>query len=174
MRLENKVAIVTGASSDIGVSIVKRFLEEGAMVALLGRNLKTLEKARKEAGHEDKSVSITCDVTDEAQVAQTVSQVVDEYGKIDILVNGAGALNDPIHFHEMSESEINKMININIQGVFKPTKAVLSKMSDVKSGFEFVIDHFVGLVFTHSSFEIGRVENFQKIFQDQSMMLLQE
>jgi len=134
MRLENKVAIVTGASSDIGISIVKRFLEEGAMVVLLGRNLKTLEKARKDAGHEDKSVSITCDVTDEAQVAQTVSQVIDEYGKIDILVNGAGALNDPIHFHEMSESEIDKMINVNIQGVFKPTKAVLSKMSQVKSG----------------------------------------
>lgn len=134
MRLENKVAIVTGASSDIGISIVKRFLEEGAMVVLLGRNLKTLEKARKDVGHEDKSVSITCDVTDEAQVAQTVSQVIDEYGKIDILVNGAGALNDPIHFHEMSESEIDKMINVNIQGVFKPTKAVLSKMSQVKSG----------------------------------------
>jgi len=134
MRLENKVAIVTGASSGIGISIAKRFLEEGAMVVLLGRNLETLEKARKDAGHEEKSVAMTCDVTDEAQIAQTVSQVIDEYGKIDILVNGAGALNDPIHFHEMSESEINKMINVNIQGVFKPTKAVLSKMSEVKSG----------------------------------------
>ena len=60
--------------------------------------------------------------------------MIDEYGKIDILVNGAGALNDPIHFHEMSESEIDKMSNVNIQGVFKPTKAVLSKMSQVKSG----------------------------------------
>ena len=134
MRLKDKVAIVTGASSDIGVSIVKRFLEEGALVVLLGRTLETLEKVRKDSGHEEKTVSIACDVTDEAQVSQTVSQVIDEYGKIDILVNGAGALNDPAHFHEMPESVINSLINVNIQGVFKPTKAVLAKMSEVKSG----------------------------------------
>lgn len=134
MRLQDKVAIVTGASSDIGASIVKRFVEEGATVVLLGRNLETLEKARKATGHEDKTVSMTCDVTDEAQILQTVAQVMDEYGKIDILVNGAGALNDPVHFHEMPESEITNLINVNIQGVFKPTKAVLSKMSEVKSG----------------------------------------
>lgn len=134
MRLKEKVAIVTGASSDIGASIVRRFVEEGAKVVLLGRNLETLEKVRKDAGNEDATVSMTCDITDEAQIAQTVDQVVSKYGKIDILVNGAGALNDPIHFHEMPESEITKMIDVNVHGVFKPTKAVLRKMSEAKSG----------------------------------------
>ena len=134
MRLDGKVAIVTGASSDIGASIVKRFVEEGAKVVLLGRNLENLEKARKDAGNEDATVSITCDITDEAQITQTVDQVMDKYGQIDILVNGAGALNDPIHFHEMAESEITKMIDVNINGVFRPTKAVLRKMSESKSG----------------------------------------
>jgi 3-oxoacyl-[acyl-carrier protein] reductase len=134
MRLKDKIAIVTGASSDIGASIVKRFVEEGATVVLLGRNLKNLEKVRKDSGNKERTVSMTCDVTDEAQVFQTVDQVMDKYGKIDILVNGAGALNDPIHFHEMPDSEIKKLIDVNVHGVFRPTKAVLNKMSDAKSG----------------------------------------
>ena len=134
MRLQDKVAIVTGASSDIGAGIVRRFVEEGAKVVLLGRNLESLEKIRKDVGNEKNTVAITCDVTDEAQIIQTVDQVMDKYGKIDILVNGAGALNDPIHFHEMSESEVSNLINVNILGVFKPTKAVLTKMSEVKNG----------------------------------------
>ncbi|HSB50762.1 MAG TPA: SDR family oxidoreductase, partial [Nitrosopumilaceae archaeon] len=134
MRLQDKVAIVTGASSDIGASIVKRFIEEGANVVLLGRNLESLEKVRKSVGSDKKTASMICDVTDEAQIFQIVDQVMDKYGKIDILVNGAGALNDPIHFHEMPDSEIKKIVDINIHGVFKPTKAVLNKMSEVKKG----------------------------------------
>ena len=134
MRLQDKVAIVTGASSDIGAGIVRRFVEEGAKVVLLGRNLESLEKVRKDVGNGKNTVAITCDVTDEAQIIQTVDQVMDKYGKIDILVNGAGALNDPIHFHEMPESEVSNLINVNILGVFKPTKAVLTKMSEVKNG----------------------------------------
>lgn len=134
MRLQDKVAIVTGASSDIGASIVKRFVEEGANVVLLGRNLESLEKVRKKVGNDENTVSMTCDVTDEAQVFQVADQVMDKYGKIDILVNGSGALNDPMHFHEMPDTEIKKLIDVNIQGVFKPTKAVLNKMSEAKSG----------------------------------------
>ncbi|MDX1533180.1 MAG: SDR family oxidoreductase [Nitrosopumilaceae archaeon] len=134
MRLKDKVAIVTGASSDIGASIVKRFVEEGAKVVLIGRNLDSLEKVRKECGDESATASMVCDITDEGQLGQTVDQVIDVHGKIDILVNGAGALNDPIHFHEMPTPEIKKMIHTNILGVFFPTKAVLNKMSEVKRG----------------------------------------
>lgn len=134
MKLKDKVAIVTGASSDIGASIVKKFVEEGAKVVLLGRNLDKLERARKESGNEENTVSMICDVTDDAQIIQTVDQVMDKYGKIDILVNGAGALNDPVHFHTMSDSEIKRMIDVNLYGVFKPTKAVLAKMVEAKSG----------------------------------------
>jgi 3-oxoacyl-[acyl-carrier protein] reductase len=134
MRLSDKVAIVTGASSDIGKGIVKRFAEEGAKVVLVARNLEELEKTRKEVGHEDSTVSISCDLTNESQVLQSVNQVMDTYGKIDILVNNAGAINDPIHFHEMQNSEITKLIDVNMLGVFYISKAVLSKMADVKNG----------------------------------------
>ena len=134
MRLNEKVAIVTGASSDIGKGIAKRFAAEGAKVILIARNLEQLEATRKEIGNEESTVSISCDLTDESQVLQTVNQIMDTYGKIDILINNAGAINDPIHFHEMKDSEIKKLIDVNLFGVFHMTKAVLSKMSDVKSG----------------------------------------
>ena len=134
MRLNDKVVIVTGASSDIGKGIVKRFVEEGAKIVLVARNLKELEKTRKEIGNDESTTSVSCDLTDESQVIQSVNQIMDTYGKIDILVNNAGAINDPTHFHDMQDSEIKKLIDINLLGVFHMTKAVLSKMSDVKSG----------------------------------------
>ncbi len=134
MRLNEKVAIVTGASSDIGKGIVKRFVEEGAKIILVARNLEQLEVTRKEIGNEELTSSISCDLTDESQVLQAVNQIMDTYGKIDILVNNAGAINDPIHFHQMQDSEIKKLIDINLLGVFHMTKHTLSKMSDVKSG----------------------------------------
>ena len=134
MRLKDKVSIVTGASSDIGKEISKRFVEEGSKVILIARDLEKLEKTRKEIGKEELTVSMSCDLTDESQVFQTITQIVDTYGKIDILVNNAGAINDPVHFHEMQELDIKKLIDVNLFGVFHMTKAVLAKMSDVKSG----------------------------------------
>jgi 3-oxoacyl-[acyl-carrier protein] reductase len=134
MRLKDKIAVVTGASSDIGLSVVKRFAEEKANVVLLGRNLNSLEKARSDISNKDATVSISCDITNEAQVLQTVEQIIKNYGKIDILVNSAGAINDPTHFHEMQEAEISKLVDINILGVFKMTKAVLPNMLENKSG----------------------------------------
>ena len=134
MRLKDKVSIVTGASSDIGREIAKRFAEEGAKVILIARDLEKLEQARKEIGNDESTASMSCDLTDESQVIQTVNQIVDTYGKIDILVNNAGAINDPVHFHEMQDSEIKKLIDVNLFGVFHMTKAILNKMSDVKSG----------------------------------------
>ena len=104
MRLKDKVSIVTGASSDIGKEIAKRFAEEGSKVVLVARNLEKLESARKDIGNEELTASMSCDLTDESQVIQTVNQIIDTYGKIDVLVNNAGAINDPVHFHENQET----------------------------------------------------------------------
>ncbi len=135
MRLKDKVAIVTGASSDIGLEICKRFVEEGANVVLLGRDVKKLEKARETIkNYATRTVAISCDITNESQVRQTVEQVSDHYGKIDVLVNNAGVINDPIHFHEMSESDWMELVNTNMFGTFKITKSVLVKMLDNKNG----------------------------------------
>ena len=134
MRLDSKIAIVTGASSEIGKGIVKRFVNEGAKVVLIARNLDELEKTRKEIGHEEQTTSVICDVTEEAQTVQAINQIMDTYGKIDILVNNAGTINDPKHFHQMEDSEIKKLLDVNLLGVFHMTKSVLNKMLDVKKG----------------------------------------
>ncbi|MBI5146195.1 MAG: SDR family oxidoreductase [Thaumarchaeota archaeon] len=134
MRLQNKVAIITGASSDIGTDMSKRFVDEGATVIMLGRNIKSLEKAHSTIKNQDSAVSISCDITDESQVLSVVEQIVDKYGKIDILVNNAAKINDAIHFHEMKDSDIVDLVNTNILGTFKITKAVITKMLDTKEG----------------------------------------
>ena len=135
MKLKDKIAIVTGASSDIGLAIVKRFVEEGAHVIMLGRNIKSLESTRLSIPNKDKqTLAISCDITNEAQVMQTVDQLYDHYGRIDILVNNAAIINDPIHFHEMSDADWMSLINTNILGTFRITRAVLSKMLEKKSG----------------------------------------
>ena len=131
MRLKDKIAIVTGASSDIGASITDLFVKEGAKVVLLGRNLDRLKKVQ---GDRKDVIPMICDVTDESQTAQAVDRVMDMYGRIDILVNGVGVINDPVHFHAMPESEVARLIDGNIHGVLRPTKAVLARMHEVRSG----------------------------------------
>ena len=134
MRLNKKTAIVTGASSDIGKGVAKRLAEEGAKVILIARDLAKLKQAQDEIGEKDSTAIVACDLTDESQVTQTVNQIIDTYGKIDILVNNAGTINDPVHFHVMQDSEIKKLVNVNMLGVFYITKTVLAKMVEVKKG----------------------------------------
>ncbi|MBI1657803.1 MAG: SDR family oxidoreductase [Thaumarchaeota archaeon] len=134
MRLDGKICVVTGASSDIGEGIVSRFADEGATVVLISRNLNSMGDVRSRIGHADRTASVVCDVTNESQVLQAVDRIVSEYGKIDVLVNNAGIITDPIHFHAMPQSDIDDLINVNLQGMFRMTRATLRSMSDMKSG----------------------------------------
>ena len=129
------MAIVTGASSEIGIEISKRFVQEGASVVLIGRNREKLERARSSIkDYSSQTVAIPCDITNESQVIQTVNQIREHYGKIDILVNNAAVINEPIHFHEMSEADWMSLINTNLFGTFKITKSVLTNMLENKNG----------------------------------------
>jgi 3-oxoacyl-[acyl-carrier protein] reductase len=110
----------------------RKFAEEGATVVMLGRNLKSLQKAQ--ASVKGNAVSMACDIMNNSQVLSTIEQIVDKYGKIDILVNNAAKINDAVHFHEMKDSDIADLISTNILGTLNMTKAVISKMLDNKSG----------------------------------------
>lgn len=134
MRLKNKIAIITGASSDIGADISRRFVEEGATVVMLGRNIKSLEKARSTIKNKESTVSMSCDINDDSQVLSAIEQIMDKYGRVDILVNNAAKINDAIHFHEMKDSDMMDLINTNIVGTLKMTKAVIARMLENKSG----------------------------------------
>ena len=102
---------------------------------MVGRNIEKLEKARSSIKNsQTNTVAMQCDITNDSQVIQTVDQVNEHYGKIDILVNNAGLINDPVHFHEMKETDWIDLVNVNLFGTFKITKSVLVKMLENKSG----------------------------------------
>jgi len=134
VRLKNKIAVITGASSDIGADMSKKFVDEGATVIMLGRNLKSLEKASSVIKNKQYAVIMSCDINNESQVLSVIEQIVEKYGKIDILVNNAAKINDAIHFHEMKNSEIEELVNTNVLGVFKVIKATIPKMIENKGG----------------------------------------
>ncbi|HEX6196949.1 MAG TPA: SDR family oxidoreductase [Jiangellaceae bacterium] len=89
-RLEDKVAIVTGASRGIGYSIAARLLAEGASVCITGRKSEALEKAAAELDGADRILTVAGKAHDPEHQADAVGQVVDRYGRLDILVNNVG------------------------------------------------------------------------------------
>ena len=109
MRLEDKVAIITGSGSGIGRATAQLFAEEGAKVVVAEINLEganeTVQSIQSAGGE---AVSVEADVSKEEDSRKIADLAYCEYGKIDILVNSAGAINDPVHFHKMNDSENEK------------------------------------------------------------------
>jgi 3-oxoacyl-[acyl-carrier protein] reductase len=124
--LEGKVAIVTGAAKGIGAVVTEHLARDGAHVALVGRDTAALEAHAKETdatypGRE--GVAITCDVTDEGQVAAMVTHVIERFGGLDVLVNtagGTGPIETPAH--EYDATEFRAILELNVIGTFLPCK----------------------------------------------------
>ncbi|NCB33408.1 MAG: SDR family oxidoreductase [Erysipelotrichia bacterium] len=132
MRLENKVAIVTGASRGIGYSIAEQFVKEGAKVVLCGSRQESAEKAvgkLKEQYPNAEIMPAGVDVTDSISIANLVSEVNDKYGYIDILVNNAGVTSAKQIF-EMSDEDFDSVIRINLAGPFKFIREVSKIMKE--------------------------------------------
>jgi len=137
LGLKDKVAIVTGAGSQIGFGkgIVMALAREGCDVVACDIDLEGAEKTAadvKAAGR--KALAFKVDVTNSAQIKDMVKAVLEQFGKIDILVNNAGVGTQPKPFVESTEEEWDTNININLRGVLNCTKAVLPHMISQKSG----------------------------------------
>ena len=137
MKLEGKVAIVTGAASGIGRDIALSVVREGATVVIADINL---EGANKVAG-EIKDVggtalAVKTDVSKSEEVNRMVKTVLDEFGVIDILVNNAGgsAREKRSLFCEITEELWDHIIAINLKGVFNCSRAVINHMMERRSG----------------------------------------
>ena len=133
MRLENKVAIVTGAGRNIGEDIANTFAAEGAKVAVVD-----LDKGRGErvtgginAAHPDHALQVVCDVSSAASVEGMVKTVVQKWGGGDILVNNA-AWTDRKTILDLTEEEWDKVMNISLKSVFLCTKFAARVMVDQK------------------------------------------
>lgn len=128
MKLEDRVAIVTGAARGIGKAVALAFVREGAKVALVdleGERLKTLqEEIRKKGGQ---ALAVQCDVSKASEVEQTIEQVQRIFGRIDILVNNAGIIRRGT-IETVTEQDWDRVMEVNLKGPFNCGKAVAGIM----------------------------------------------
>lgn len=135
MKLENKITIVTGASSGIGKAIAIRFAKEGALVIVnysgnMSGALEVIEEINTNGGTAE---SIKCDVSSYEEVQKMVNYVVGKYGRIDILVNNAGITRDTL-LMKMTPEDFERVIDINMKGTFNTIQCVSRHMIRQRSG----------------------------------------
>lgn len=124
MKLDNKVVLVTGGSRGIGKAISKLFITEGAQVVITSKNVKKLQQTAKEIG----CLFFVADIRKEKDVKNIINQIIVKFGRIDILVNNAGILPKMKPLHKINEKEWNEIIDVNLTGQFRFTKAVIPYM----------------------------------------------
>jgi NAD(P)-dependent dehydrogenase (short-subunit alcohol dehydrogenase family) len=132
MKFKNKVVVITGAASGIGYATAKLFAQEGAQLALLGRNESRLEKAKQDLP-KDRCLTLKTDVSDADQVNQSFATIIKTYKRIDILINCAGIVKN-VPFWEMRTEDWDDMIAIHLRGTFLCSRAVVESMISQGSG----------------------------------------
>ena len=132
--LNNKVALITGGGSGVGHATARLFLEQGARVAIAGRDAAKLKKAAEALGEPNRVIAIATDVSDPAQVKNLVEQTAKQFGRVDILVNNAGTNLKARRMRELTIEAWNMLIRTNLDGAFYCIKAVLPQMLERKDG----------------------------------------
>ena len=125
MKLQDKVVLVTGGSRGIGKAISKLFVKEGAQVIITSKNITKLEETAKEINC---SFFIGADIKSKKDVNNAIDQIIEKFGRIDILVNNAGILPEQKQLHMINEDDWNEIIDVNLTGQFRFTKAVITHM----------------------------------------------
>ncbi len=147
MRLKDKVAVITGGAQGIGRSIAETYAKEGAKLALFDVVLETVQKTAAEikSHYNVDTFAAKVDVTKIEEVENGMKQVVDTFGKIDVLVNNAGITKDNLILR-MSDAEWDAVLAVNLKGPFNCTKAVFSPMRKAGGGRIINISSIVGLM----------------------------
>lgn len=135
MRFQGKVAIVTGGSKGIGKAIAKQLAHEGASVVINGRDMNALEEATQEIRREGgKITAIQADVSKSEDVKAMIDKVIEDYDRIDILINNAAVFAESVRIMDLEEEEWDRVMTTNLKGVFLCAKAVIKHMVKQKSG----------------------------------------
>jgi NAD(P)-dependent dehydrogenase (short-subunit alcohol dehydrogenase family) len=146
-RLHGKVAVVTGGNAGIGEAIAKAFAREGASVVITGRRQGELDRVVSDIVKEDsKAFAVAGSVTDEPHVQETVRRTVQQFGRLDILVNNAGVGDFGKCLHEIDDATWAQVIDVNLTGVFRMTRAVLPQMLKQEKGAIVNISSIASLV----------------------------
>ncbi|OWY38423.1 3-oxoacyl-ACP reductase [Xenophilus sp. AP218F] len=134
MRLKGKVSIITGGASGIGKATAEKFIKEGAIVAVCDLNLEQVDAVVAELralGGEAHGYKV--DVTNKGQIAEMVADLKNRCGRIDVLVNNAGIVMDA-QLTKMTEEQFDKVIDINLKGVYNCARAVVDTMVEQGGG----------------------------------------
>jgi short-subunit dehydrogenase len=127
MKLQGKVAVVTGASMGIGEAVAALFVKEGARVAISSRDLPRAEAARQRIASTDRTLALACDVRRRADLEALLKTTVDRFGRVDIWVNNAGhGLVDSIE--NMSMADCRAMFDTNLFGAIEAMQLAIAQM----------------------------------------------
>jgi NAD(P)-dependent dehydrogenase (short-subunit alcohol dehydrogenase family) len=134
MRLEGRVALITGTAGGIGEATARRFAREGAAVVVNDVDVEGAQSLAVELQRGGaRALPVAADVTRLADVEAMVARVVDELGRLDVLVNNAGINRDAMS-HKMTEEQWDQVISVNLKGTFLCAQAALSRMRELGWG----------------------------------------
>lgn len=135
MRFENQVVVVTGAGRGIGHAIALRLAQEGARVASVSRSEENARKTADEinAVRPDSAKAYAVDVADHANVQKIGAQILEDFGRVDVLVNNAGVTRDGLSMR-MSTEDWDTVLDTNLKGAFNFSQAVMRSMIKQRSG----------------------------------------
>lgn len=134
-ELKDKAVIITGASRGIGLATAYEFAKHGTSVVLAARTIDALEnivQEIKQAG--GNAIAVACDVTSYSDVSSAVEKCLDAFGRLDILVNNAGTIDPISHLATSDPVEWDRVVDINLKGVYHGLRAVLPIMEKQGSG----------------------------------------
>src|ERR1700730_6781611 len=147
MNFENQTAIVTGAGRGIGHAIAARLASEGARLACVSRSEENAKRTADELNkaRQNAAKPYAVDVADHAAVQKVGAQILEDFGKIDILVNNDGVTRDGFAMR-MSVEDWDTVINTNLRGAFSFTQAIMRAMSKQRSGRIINVTSVIGLI----------------------------
>ena len=134
IRLDGKVAVVTGAAGVIGTATIRLLAERGARIVAVDRRELDLQSAIKDLPAAAQALAVTADVTDENEVAEYVRAAVDKFGAIDVFYNNAGIEGDVAPITRYSLEAFRRVLDVNVVGVFLGLKHVLPVMLKQNKG----------------------------------------
>jgi NAD(P)-dependent dehydrogenase (short-subunit alcohol dehydrogenase family) len=134
--LNNKIALITGGYGGVGLEIAKTYAEAGADVALVARNLSKCQTAARKIADKYgvKAIGKSMDVHDSKAVNSVVQEVVDEFGKIDILINSAGVSGSEKPVLEMTDGDLDDVMDVDFRGTFLVSRAAAKEMIKHQTG----------------------------------------
>jgi NAD(P)-dependent dehydrogenase (short-subunit alcohol dehydrogenase family) len=145
MKLKDKRIVITGASKGLGRALARRFAEEGAQLALCARSFDELNRVALDLRLSGTPCfALDCDVSDEGQVLEFAKQVIAHYGSIDVLINNAAILGPRLPIQEWTKSTWERVLDVNVTGVFSVIRAFLPAMVGQGSGSIINVSSSVG------------------------------